>query len=231
MLTLSHPTADYDPSVFDRLKYSDAYFLQFNKSSHIGFSSHYILQSVYLGSEKAVEQLKDTVTGYEILCHYVVNFCNAYLKMEKDGLTFINKSSEDHGFPLLDISHKSKKGIKAPPTEEEFFNIIRSEGVAKAVEIFEQAKKIDPDVTLFNEVRMNFTASRYLQAGEVKGAIELLKINVAAYPESSMAHSNLAQAYMKNGEKDLAAKNCKKSLKLNPENRDAVEMLKKLEEK
>jgi hypothetical protein len=36
---------------------------------------------------------------------------------------------------------------------------------------------------------------------------------------------------MKNGDKDLAIQNYKKSLELNPENNNAVEMLKNLEKK
>jgi tetratricopeptide (TPR) repeat protein len=59
-------------------------------------------------------------------------------------------------------------------------------------------------------------------------AIALFKINVEFYPKSSNVYDSLAEAYMTNGDKDLAIENYKKSLELNPQNSNAREMLKKL---
>jgi hypothetical protein len=41
-------------------------------------------------------------------------------------------------------------------------------------------------------------------AGEPKLAIEVFKLNLLAYPESTDAHENLAEAYLADGQKDLA---------------------------
>jgi hypothetical protein len=51
---------------------------------------------------------------------------------------------------------------------------------------------------------------------------------VEAYPESYNTYDSLGEAYMNNGEKDLAIQNYQKSLQLNPNNRNGIEMLKKL---
>jgi len=48
-------------------------------------------------------------------------------------------------------------------------------------------------------------------------------------PQSANAHDSLGEAYMINGNKELAIKNYKKSLELNPDNTNAKEMLNKLE--
>ena len=45
----------------------------------------------------------------------------------------------------------------------------------------------------------------------------------------SAAYNSLAEAYMANGEKELAIANYKKALELNPKNTNGAEMLKKLE--
>ncbi len=56
-------------------------------------------------------------------------------------------------------------------------------------------------------------------------AIEIFKMNVADYPESFNVYDSLGEAYMKSGNKELAIKNYKKSLELNPENENAKNML------
>jgi predicted Zn-dependent protease len=63
-----------------------------------------------------------------------------------------------------------------------------------------------------------------------KDAIEIFKLNTKAHPQVANAWDSLAEAYMKNGDKELAIKNYAKSLEMNPGNRRAVDQLKKLME-
>lgn len=63
-----------------------------------------------------------------------------------------------------------------------------------------------------------------------KAALEFFKLNVKAYPKSANVYDSLAEAYMELGENKLAIKNYEKSLKLNPDNENAKNMLKKLRE-
>ena len=56
----------------------------------------------------------------------------------------------------------------------------------------------------------------------------MFKLNVLAYPESANTYDSLGEAYMVNGDKELAIQNYNRSLELNPDNQNAVEMLKKL---
>ena len=75
---------------------------------------------------------------------------------------------------------------------------------------------------------MNILGYQQLQSGKTKEAIELFKLNVMAYPESANTYDSLGEAYMINGDKELAIQNYNKSLKLNPDNKNAIEMLKRL---
>jgi tetratricopeptide (TPR) repeat protein len=59
-------------------------------------------------------------------------------------------------------------------------------------------------------------------------AIEMFKLNVEAYPQSSNVYDSLGEAYMKHGDKELAIKNYEKSLELDPNNAGAVIALKEL---
>ena len=111
----------------------------------------------------------------------------------------------------------------------EFFKILHKKGVSSAVEMFKEKRKKDNDWVPFTENRINVLGYLSLQSGKVKDAIELFKMNVLAYPESSNVYDSLAEAYMINGDKKLAVQNYKKSLELNPANSNAVNNLKKLE--
>jgi len=68
-----------------------------------------------------------------------------------------------------------------------------------------------------------------LQGGRIEDAIIILKLNSEVYPESFNVYDSLGEAYMIAGEKELAIENYKKSLELNPDNSNAVEMLNELE--
>jgi tetratricopeptide (TPR) repeat protein len=75
---------------------------------------------------------------------------------------------------------------------------------------------------------MNLLGYKYLNEEETDIAIEIFKMNVADYPESSNVYDSLGEAYMKAGNKDEAIRNYKKSLELNPKNERAKMMLEKI---
>jgi TolA-binding protein len=59
-------------------------------------------------------------------------------------------------------------------------------------------------------------------------AIAIFKLSTEAYPESYNTWDSLAEAYMDNGDKQLAIQNYEKSLQINPGSTNGIEMLKKL---
>jgi tetratricopeptide (TPR) repeat protein len=75
---------------------------------------------------------------------------------------------------------------------------------------------------------LNNLGYKYLSEDKKTEAIEIFKLNAEEYPESWNVFDSLGEAYMKNGDKKLAIKSYKKSIKLNPENTDGEEMLAKL---
>ena len=59
---------------------------------------------------------------------------------------------------------------------------------------------------------------------------EAIRAALALYPGSANAYDSLGEAYMANGDKQLAVVNYRKSLELDPHNQNAVNMLKKLQQ-
>ena len=79
-----------------------------------------------------------------------------------------------------------------------------------------------------DEGRLNNLGYLLLFQKNIKGALEAFKHFVASYPKSANAYDSLGEAYMVKGDKTQAIKNYKKSLKLDPKNMNAKEMLKRL---
>ena len=103
-------------------------------------------------------------------------------------------------------------------------------GPARAAQMFADARRKDPDAVLFSEVLMNRIGYEHFQQdNDPQGAIELLKLNVLAYPNSPNVYDSLGDAYMAAGQKELARANSKKALELlstntsyNPATRQAI---------
>ncbi len=102
-------------------------------------------------------------------------------------------------------------------------------GIEAAVKKYRALKTMKPNDYIFSEGQLNNLGYQLMGKEKINDAIEIFKLNVEAYPEASNPYDSLGEAYMKNGNKELAIKNYKKSLELNPDNTNAVEMLKKIE--
>jgi len=87
-------------------------------------------------------------------------------------------------------------------------------GVTEVTQQLIEARRTDPEAQLFPEINVDIIASGYLRDGETKEAIEIFKLNLLAYPDSADAHYNLADAYLKNGQKDVARKFAEEALGL-----------------
>jgi tetratricopeptide (TPR) repeat protein len=82
----------------------------------------------------------------------------------------------------------------------------------------------------FDEASINSLGYDLMNSSRFADAIVVLKLNVETFPESSNTHDSLAEAYMKSGDTERAIEHYRTSLELNPDNENAKEMLKKLEE-
>jgi pimeloyl-ACP methyl ester carboxylesterase/uncharacterized damage-inducible protein DinB len=87
-------------------------------------------------------------------------------------------------------------------------------GVAQVTEQLEEARRSDPKAQLFPEVVVTILGYDHLAAGEKKLAVEIMKLVVTAYPDSADAYDSLSDAYLADGQKDLARQTAEKALAL-----------------
>jgi CubicO group peptidase (beta-lactamase class C family) len=106
-----------------------------------------------------------------------------------------------------------------------FTRVAMDKGAAAALEEFSKALASGaiPEGTL-NQVGYSLMGTK-----KIDDAVLVFQKNVALHPGSWNAYDSLGEAYMKSGDKDLAVKNYRKSIELNPANENGLAALKKLE--
>ncbi len=135
----------------------------------------------------------------------------------------------DHGLILSRVKILEKKieesGIYAVEKE------IQHSGFSAGLRKFHALRNDSETELYFDEGEINAFGYRLIRDGKVAEAIQIFQLNVEMYPRSANAFDSLAEAYMRDDQKDLAVQNYQKSLELNPKNENAKEMLKRLKEK
>ncbi len=85
-------------------------------------------------------------------------------------------------------------------------------GVAQVTQQLMELRRKDPEAQLFPEITVSIIGQDHLREKEPKLAIDVLKLVLMAYPESADANDNLADAYLADGQKDLARQHAEKAL-------------------
>ncbi len=106
---------------------------------------------------------------------------------------------------------------------------IKQRGVEAAIQQYRELKSTQADAYDFEDkYELSSLGHPLLRAKKFKEAIQVLELNAEAFPRSWWAYDELGEAHMGAGEKELAIKNYKKSLELDPANQNATVKLKQL---
>jgi CubicO group peptidase (beta-lactamase class C family) len=171
---------------------------------------------------------------------FVVKKSNGYLVAESPaGQTFhllpVSKTLffvEDAGvYTLIETDKKGTPvGLVVLPSlgTANLYSDIKKIGAQGAIKAYKEKRKHHKDTYTFTEAELNRLGYQLLQMKETKAAIQVFKLNVELYPDSFNVYDSLGEAYMENGDIQLAIDNYKKSLQLNPRHKHAEEQLKKL---
>ena len=108
---------------------------------------------------------------------------------------------------------------------------LKTEDIEATIDKYKEVKKNEVDSYFFNENLLNNFGYDLLHANKIKDAIAIFKLNVEEYPEAWNVYDSLGEAYMENGENELAIENYQKSVDLNPDNTNGIAVLKKLKNK
>ena len=105
---------------------------------------------------------------------------------------------------------------------------VEDKGIEAALKAFDQGKAGDPNSYYIDEDKINQLGYQMLNRGKTADAIEVFKLNVREFPKSSNVYDSLGEAYLKAGNNELAVQNYKRASELDPTNRNAIEVVKRL---
>jgi tetratricopeptide (TPR) repeat protein len=98
-----------------------------------------------------------------------------------------------------------------------------SAGVALESEF--AAMRADSALFAVSEPELNRLGYHFLSRGIASSAIDVFRLNVLAFPQSANVYDSLGEAYLASGDTLSAVANYRKSLELDPDNANAVEVL------
>ena len=154
-----------------------------------------------------------------------------------DGIVIITNSSNGNALisALLcswrEWAAGGKTKVDCPPidTRAVLFGEYRAKGAKGAIARYRQLRRDAPEKYDFSVLQLNSMGYELLRNGDIPGAIGIFRLNVEEFSQDANVYDSLGEAYLKQGDKTLAIENYKKSLKLNPQNDNARDVLKKLE--
>ena len=121
------------------------------------------------------------------------------------------------------LSGQPRRSIAKPLT-----HTIMESGIEAAIEQFHALKKDQPDSYDFGENQLNLLGYQLLWREMTGAAIEVHKLNTQTYPDSANPYDSLGEAYMANGDRELAIQSYEKALEVNPGMPSAIEALERL---
>ena len=166
------------------------------------------------------ELLKNFYSPFEFLRSY-----NKAAKIE-NGYVFSKEFMNYMETLEKEMLESNKAFFPMKKNEKMFFAMIKNEGTDKALDYYNTAK--NDSLKLFTESGIISLGYEYMRSKDYETAILLFKMSVESYPESWNAYDSLGEAYLADGNKEMARTNYEKSLELNPNNNNAKEILKTL---
>jgi CubicO group peptidase (beta-lactamase class C family) len=199
------------------------------------------------GLEKTPEGMGFWQWGdYGIFRNYIVAY-----KKQKIGLVYLTNSFNGLSIAQDVISHAIGGGQdlgiaylnynRYDSPSSLFLKALLEKGPDEAKKLYYETRKTRPDD--LNEATVNQIGYSLMNAKKYQEAIEVLKLNVESYPESTNVYDSLAEAYLNNGDTELAVTYYKKVLEIIPKDTTtdkdfleriktgAIEKLKQLEKK
>lgn len=115
---------------------------------------------------------------------------------------------------FIDTLEKTPGSAPAEPiAASQILNDVEFDGgVKRARQQLMQARQREPKAQLWPEISMSIVAQDFSRDHDVKTAIEVFKLNLLAYPDSADAAGNLADAYLADGQEELARRYAQQAL-------------------
>ncbi|SHO59618.1 tetratricopeptide repeat protein [Algoriphagus zhangzhouensis] len=213
--------------LYDSLTRSEAYQLKMNNLSHSYFSTLGVLfENRDLRQDKSDLEIMES---YQLVSKYVLNFLRSTLEKDTTATEFLSANPVENGILENLISFKTKKAEERAFTFQDFNDLASEQKYDGLFTLYESVVKDHPDFEI-PEGSLNQMALQLVFNPETsQKGINLFLFGTKLFPNSANLYDSLGEGYYYMGEKEKAIESFKKSLKLYPENQNAIQRLKELE--
>ncbi len=202
------------------------------ETCHHGISKPRTLQAVLLeahaegGLDSAIQNYRELRERYYGSAAY--NFDDFVLTDVAEQLGAMGHLAD--GLAMLELNLEMNPNSRSVQRAYVFGSLqyaLMEQGIEAGIARYHELKsELHPET--FTERLLNALGFRLLRMQQNELAIAVFKLNVEQYPDGFNTYDSLGQAYMVNGDLELAIKSYEQSLQLNPENTSAVRMLERI---
>lgn len=214
--------------LYDTLQYSRAYSYKFHDLTHSYFS---VFSVLFANRDQRQDKSDDKImASYRLLAEHTLQFLQAHLEDNPQAQVFIKNSPAANGYATSLLTKKSKRPIEKTFDYKDFNDLALQQNYQDLIPLYQAIKQKHPNLNLQEGMlnTMGLRMSFNPQTKEQGYKVFLLALHI--YPGSANLYDSLAEAYFLHKENAKAKAAFKKSLDLNPQNQNAINRLKELEE-
>jgi dienelactone hydrolase len=212
----SHQFAEA-PDVLNELTHADLYDIHMYWMYHGDFSSTFQRDPGYWKNKRDVDYSRSAANeSYGWVARYVLNFLNAYFKQDASAQQFLKNTPEENGAParLFNVDYRAASGFAS--TMAAFRAEVGKRGFDHVNDVYTAFKAANPDFK-FDEQQIGSWGFGLVWSQHFPEAIALFKFDTILFPDKAYIYDNLADAYAKNGQKELAIASYEKALAIKPD--------------
>lgn len=165
-----------------------------------------------------------SIDGYRASLQRVPSNNSCIILLNNTSYAFLNAINK----AILGILHDESYDFPKKPLAQFMVEVIKKEDLQKGIAFYKKHK--DSADYYISEEELIVAGYRFLHAGNPKDAAEIFKLSIDVFPDRYNPYDSYAEALMALGQNEKAILFYKKSLQLNPNNHNAKNMLKKLEQ-
>ena len=205
-------------------KYMDDIFMGRVAARNSQYAYGWFIDTISLDSQKyLVYTHGGGINGFNTINYIVPQKGQVVILFSNAGGAPLNNMTN----AIINILNDQEYKFPAKPLVDELNKSIEKDGIAEAISQFNKLKS-DKELYSYNEGELNLLGYDFLRANKVEEAIAIFKLNLQEFPKSWNVYDSYGEALTVKGEKEEAIENYKKSLELNPNNKQGIEQLKKL---
>ena len=206
-------------------KYKDIMFTPFLNNYAYAWGNRKIALSESTDSVQVISH-GGGINGFNTIIYRLINNNHLIVIFNNTGSTDLGGMSR----AITNILYDNPFELPKISIAELLGKTIINKEVESAIKQYHDLKTNQQNIYNFAESELNILGYQLLGIEKVEEAIEIFKLNVEEFPEVSNPYDSLGEAYLINDDKELAKINYTKSLELNPDNTNAILMLKKISE-